>query len=1133
MEATIHALFIAIDDYPIAHHRLNGCVNDAECVITYLENNYPCEQLNIKRVFDKDATKAGVIASFAHFKAAQPNDVCLLYYTGHGSQAAAPKEFLHLDPDGKLETMVCWDSRLQGGRDLMDKELSYLIWEVTHEKDVQFTAIFDCCHSGTNTRAVGVASRQIKKPHPLPSFVKDFHGHEHYTVNSTGTTVTPPSGRHVHLAAADAKQTAKELKINGTTRGAFTYNLIQLLEQHNGQLSYREVIEHLDVRIGKLVSDQTPQLSSNESEDKNRWFLGEAPEKSATNYAVNFDPDLGRWFVNAGELHGIPTRRLDQMIWAVTHDGQVSTVPTSSVTMDRSYLSGLDNLATDKSYLATVDRLPVAPVRLALVDGDEREGQAIISEKIKDRPSPFYSLVNQGEEADYWIRAIDNSLRLTLPGEDRPIFRRVHEYTNASATIFLTDTEAVAKFEHIRDIQNPMTTLGRNDFEIELYRISQPGAWRNDDECPAELVDWREEQVFRYDYDSSKQGKKRWQEPAFRMKVRNTSDRNLYFSAVNMGADYGITNKFLEGRELAPGQEVWLLDRVKSGKTFKCIPMKVKDGFLAYGVNEITEYLKLFVSTKKIDTNSFNQAALKLDNPEIEARTRAGRDEADYPPQDDWMVADLILKAVRPSQEVALTNGGKGTVGRAVEIEVPAGVSCIATLNGKAETTRNLSRHAKIPPVPSGWELHALDEGLTNKPAVNVLELYQMEGSENINADQPIKVRMEYMPAPEETLIPVAFDPESGLYFPVGIMDEDGTVMIEELPMPTTSGTRSLGGSIKIFFQKTVSKYLPFVYKHPQLAIGTLEEVEQGSAEADVAPAGLKINYNTEAAAVKAAVSSASNIALFIHGIIGDTTEMPKSMRLVQNEAGDLLEGNYDLVLTFDYENLNTEIQQTAKDLKQRLADAGLSAGHDKNFHIIAHSMGGLVSRWFIEKEGGNEIVSRLFQLGTPNQGSPYGTLYEMATPLLANAVNGAAFLQPYALALRAVGKFLDKLFVTLKQMNSDSDFMKALNDGTDPGIPYTIIAGNTQLIPSEIQEKQLSMLRKVMKRFKSRGHYDALDKLLFKSPNDIAVSVESISEIPGSDKWSQPPRVLPSACDHISYFGDPAGLESMAKALL
>ena len=325
MEATIHALFIAIDDYPIAHHRLNGCVNDAECVVTYLENNYPCEQLNIMRLFNKVATKENIIKAFGHFNEAKDQDVCLLYYTGHGSQAASPKEFLHLDPDGKIETLVCWDSRIAGGRDLMDKELSYLIWEATRDRDVHFVTIFDCCHSGGNTRALAkeVTDRQIKTPHPLPNFVRHFHGHEHYQISASGNMISPPSGRHVHLAAAAAKETAKELKIGNTTRGAFTYNLISLLEQHNGQLSYREIVEHLHARIGKLVSEQTPQLSALEDSDKKLWFLGQVPENRPTTYAVNHDTDKNEWFVNAGELHGIPSRELDKMLWAVNHEGQV------------------------------------------------------------------------------------------------------------------------------------------------------------------------------------------------------------------------------------------------------------------------------------------------------------------------------------------------------------------------------------------------------------------------------------------------------------------------------------------------------------------------------------------------------------------------------------------------------------------------------------------------------------------------------------------------------------------------------------------------------------------------------------------------------------------------------------------
>ena len=37
--------------------------------------------------------------------------------------------------------------------------------------------------------------------------------------------------------------------------------------------------------------------------------------------------------------------------------------------------------------------------------------------------------------------------------------------------------------------------------------------------------------------------------------------------------------------------------------------------------------------------------------------------------------------------------------------------------------------------------------------------------------------------------------------------------------------------------------------------------------------------------------------------------------------------------------------------------------------------MGGLVSRWFIEREGGNALVDHLVMCGTPNNGSPFGKI--------------------------------------------------------------------------------------------------------------------------------------------------------------
>ncbi|MFN7119184.1 MAG: lipase/acyltransferase domain-containing protein, partial [Saprospiraceae bacterium] len=215
------------------------------------------------------------------------------------------------------------------------------------------------------------------------------------------------------------------------------------------------------------------------------------------------------------------------------------------------------------------------------------------------------------------------------------------------------------------------------------------------------------------------------------------------------------------------------------------------------------------------------------------------------------------------------------------------------------------------------------------------------------------------------------------------------------------------------------------------------------------------------------------------------------------------------------------------------LAEAGIKPGHNKKFTIIAHSMGGLVSRWMIEKEGGNQFVTRLIQVGTPNMGSPWSDVYQLSTALLTKVVNGAAFLQPYLFTLNLLGKFAGKAFITLQQMDpQDSDFLKELNDGTDPKCPYTIVAGNTQLIPKAIQEVQKSLLQRSLARFNKQSAFNLLDQFLFKVPNDIAVALDSIYGIPGSDKWAKPPKVYTVGCDHISYFGDPEGLKVLAEVV-
>ena len=123
-------------------------------------------------------------------------------------------------------------------------------------------------------------------------------------------------------------------------------------------------------------------------------------------------------------------------------------------------------------------------------------------------------------------------------------------------------------------------------------------------------------------------------------------------------------------------------------------------------------------------------------------------------------------------------------------------------------------------------------------------------------------------------------------------------------------------------------------------------------------------------------VAAAKNILLLVHGIIGDTEVIANGLPQAIDANGTAVHDKFDLVLTYDYENLSTGIEATARRLKTQLRDeAGLHAQDDKRLTLLVHSMGGLVSRWFIEQMGGNQVVDHLVMCGTPNAGSPFGKI--------------------------------------------------------------------------------------------------------------------------------------------------------------
>ena len=102
-------------------------------------------------------------------------------------------------------------------------------------------------------------------------------------------------------------------------------------------------------------------------------------------------------------------------------------------------------------------------------------------------------------------------------------------------------------------------------------------------------------------------------------------------------------------------------------------------------------------------------------------------------------------------------------------------------------------------------------------------------------------------------------------------------------------------------------------------------------------------------------------VIVFIHGIYSSHATFDA---LLEAFARDLRFGEYDLA-TYDY-NWGQPILESASQLR-RILDVRVPAGAEVT--IVAHSMGGLVSR-FAVVGGDLPCVKRLFMLGTPNFGA-------------------------------------------------------------------------------------------------------------------------------------------------------------------
>lgn len=261
------AFLIGINRYQVAGSDLRGCVNDVKDLSAALIEFHGFRKSDITVVTDLAATKKAMEAGIkALLRASKKGDVAVLHYSGHGSHVPDDNGD---ESDGRDETLcpadLDWDEPFRD--DWLRKTLDGM------NDGVRLTVIMDCCHSGTNTRAIvppdaPVKERYLPSPFTLkavesgrsaPKKVTSELRASSRTARKASDVVTADIPELLVTGCRDT-QTSADAFINGRFNGALTFSLVQAIRKARGKLTCREWHDRAAAELKKRKFEQVPQL---------------------------------------------------------------------------------------------------------------------------------------------------------------------------------------------------------------------------------------------------------------------------------------------------------------------------------------------------------------------------------------------------------------------------------------------------------------------------------------------------------------------------------------------------------------------------------------------------------------------------------------------------------------------------------------------------------------------------------------------------------------------------------------------------------------------------------------------------------------------------------------------------------
>jgi triacylglycerol lipase len=109
-------------------------------------------------------------------------------------------------------------------------------------------------------------------------------------------------------------------------------------------------------------------------------------------------------------------------------------------------------------------------------------------------------------------------------------------------------------------------------------------------------------------------------------------------------------------------------------------------------------------------------------------------------------------------------------------------------------------------------------------------------------------------------------------------------------------------------------------------------------------------------------VEASGTPILLVHGMVDNRSIFTVLRRSLRRRG-------FRRVLSINYSPLTTDVRLAATNLATRVEQLCEETGFER-IHVIGHSMGGLIARYYVQRLGGDERVHTLVTLGTPHAGT-------------------------------------------------------------------------------------------------------------------------------------------------------------------